>query len=935
MQPNHFGFHGFFKKCLLVAIVTTSMSGFTAESKASTDEEAFLIRRIAEFWKDGDYSIVKEQIQDFIKRYPSSTMKDYLQGILADLSLQQNKYVDALNLYSTISERSVYEKIILNKLQCYYEVGQFENLIKEGEPYLKSTAADFLERKNEYQFIMAEGYFRHAQTLSDEKSKKEFLSKALPLYEQLLNSEYDEISSFALAEIFRQTNQKSKAIDLYLTLVDKYPSKKESILFNAGLLETHINKSAAIEIFDRVVALNGTKAGEAAFNRLVLYFQTDQFENVVNQHKIVYSHVPDSEMPTYHYIVGKSYYQIKDFESAILPLEKFILEQKNSSEQLRDALVLQLTSSQKTNNEVLYEKTLTKFKTFYPEDIELGKAYFLHAMMLKREGNYTKALSQLKILKDQKVNFSDRETLLYEYAVCSHENKKFTESYDSLKTFIADFPASEKINSAYRYFLSSCLNLSKYYEADKSNYTKQSFIGDLKKVLDQKVALNPDEHKEYNLLYAKISYELGQYSESLQTISEYIKEYPQDATLSDAYLLTALSLGKLNADPEKFCSYLEKAIELSPETYNISSLQLQLYNAYVQRAKLSEGNPQNVEKMYEKAATSLYSALKDPSQSVKIENQLWLASYYYDFAKNYLGKHWMNSIGDDKNIALTADRSLEIYNKILSNGKGGLKQIEGSQLHFEAEALKFAELTGYRGNNEKKVSILKSLIDQQSKHKEWAWQFKRQAIFELAQTQEKLQNLEAAYEAYSMINEYPATSTPITTACALKSAKIKFDLIDKKNKTEKNPQVIAVLNQLKDLQIRKNALSEPMHLEAGIEYIKVRTALTQDSLKESRHLFFLVRMKEDFTSNEEGVGSIYLSTLKSHPEKEILYKSYMKFIDAEIFRLQSKQLLSGGKKEEGAALKDKALSLLTEIEQTIAPTEYLHSEVTKSLKVLR
>lgn len=103
--------------------------------------------------------------------------------------------------------------------------------------------------------------------------------------------------------------------------------------------------------------------------------------------------------------------------------------------------------------------------------------------------------------------------------------------------------------------------------------------------------------------------------------------------MSDAYLLTALSLGKLNADPEKFCSYLEKAIELSPETYNISSLQLQLYNAYVQRAKLSEGNPQNVEKMYEKAATSLYSALKDPSQSVKIENQLWLASYYYDFAK--------------------------------------------------------------------------------------------------------------------------------------------------------------------------------------------------------------------------------------------------------------------------------------------------------------
>ena len=42
-------------------------------TQTQSDEEAFLIRRIAEFWKDGDFGIVKTQIVDFLDKYP----KDY------------------------------------------------------------------------------------------------------------------------------------------------------------------------------------------------------------------------------------------------------------------------------------------------------------------------------------------------------------------------------------------------------------------------------------------------------------------------------------------------------------------------------------------------------------------------------------------------------------------------------------------------------------------------------------------------------------------------------------------------------------------------------------------------------------------------------------------------------------------------------------------
>lgn len=935
MQPHQFGFNRFLKKIVTIAFITSSSMAFSSQMTASTDEEAFLIRRIAEFWKDGDYQIVREQIYDFIKKYPQSTMKDYLHGILGDLHLQQNDYNQALALYTSIKDPAIVEKILLNKLQCYYELEDYESIFKEGQNYITNTSKEFLDRKNEFLFVLAEGYFRYGITASDEQKKVDLVCKAAPLYEQLTSTEYAEISSFALAEIYRLSKQNNKAIEMYLSLADKYPAKKESVLFNAALLEASINKESAIELFDKVVAMNGSKAGEASFNRLVLYFQTESYENVVSQHRLVYPYVPENQMPIYNFVVGKSFFNVKDYESAIAPLEKYISSQDKTSEEFRDALILQLTCAKQIASEPLFDKTLIKFRSFFPQDSEMGKAYFIHAMMLKKEGNFAKAEDQLKAIYDQKVLFDDRESLLYEYAVVSHENQKFEKSYEAIKTFLNDFPTSEKKNSAWRYYLSCCLHRSKLSDNDQPTYSKNLFYDDLQKVLTHGDSLSQQELKEYRLLHAKLAFELSHYNECLENLSAYISVYPSDENLAEAHLLTALSLSKMGADPEKLCFHLEKSIELSPDLYDTSAIHLQLYNAYISRSLQAGTSMENHDLYLEKAASYLYSAMKDSSQPVKVENQLWLASYYYSMSKGYLSKHWMNTPSDDKTILKSLDRSLEIYSKVLSSAKQPLKGLEQNQLFLESEALKYAELAGIRGQQDKKLNILKSLVDQQSKHKDWAWQFKRQALYELASSQEKLNQTEAALENYQMIDEYPTLATPITTLSALKAAKIKFDMLDKKVKNEKNPQVLAILNKLKDLQIRKNNLSEPAHLEAALEYVKIRTQLSQEALKDSRYLFFLVRMKEDFTSTEDLVSKEYLTGISSNASKKHLYEAYMKFVDAEILRMQSKQLAHEGKKEEALAYKQKALELLLDIEKQKAPTEYLHAEVTKSMKLLK
>lgn len=921
------------RKCLLgVAIAGQCSIAYASEYNYSSDEEAFLIRRIAEFWKDGDFTIVKTQINDFLQKYPSSSMQDYLQGILGDLFLQENNYAKALEAYQTVSNSEIKNKIILNKLQCYYELDQYEAISNEGENYLSYSSDDFETRKNEFHFVMAESYFRRALDSKDTELAKELSKKAEPYYEELLDSEYSEVSSFALAEVYRILGESSKGADLYLVLAERYPAKKESLLFNAALLESNLDKDAAIEIFDRIIAMRGVKAQEAAYNRLILYYQTKQYDNVVSNHRLVYPHVADEDLPTYHFIVGKSYYALEDYESAITPLEQFVLEQNDPTDQYKDALLIQMTSAKQIGNEEVFSKALERFSEAYPDDQELGKAHFMHAMILKKEGDLASVESSLKTIVDKYPDFEDKESLLYEYAVITHQNEKYDISYDMFKNFISSYPESDRIQSSWRYFLSSCLHLSNQAkDSTDISYSKDVFLSDLQKVLSSDSGLSSDELREYRLLYAKLAYELNYYNESLETLGSYIGEYREHNSLAEAHMLTALNLNKLSSDLEGFCDHLETALTISPDKYDTSPVHLQLFNAYIARSEHSE----NSQELTKKAADYLYIALKDDNADVKLENQLWLGGYFYNQTAEHLKNDWTASIYDNESVTTSAQKALEVYEKALLNDEDSLISINEESLYAEPEALKFAELAGEAGQKERKYSILASLVENQKSKESLNWKFKRQAIFELAKTYEDLKDDHAALDAYEeIVSNYSQTVTPITNASKLKAATLSFSLLDSADKKENNKAVLKVLNDLKELQIRKNVISEPTHLEAALNYAQIRASLSEKNMKDSRYLFFLSRMKEDFTSKEDSIGSNYHEELAQNSQTQKIYKCYMDFVDAEILRMQSRQLMRENKRKEAQERKDQAYALLTSIDNASVPTEFLQKQVNASLKKL-
>ena len=942
-------FTSIFRICL---ILSTFLFGFVGEqliakepvqqSYKQSDEEAFLIRRIAEFWKDGDFGIVKTQIVAFLDKYPESELKDYFLGILGDIYLQENKYENALSSYQQIQDSTVMEKTILNKLQCYYELDQYLELSTDGRPFLSNTSSTIQGRKEELYFLMGESLFRQALEKDPSNSKQELAREARGYYENLHESQYAEISEFALAEIAGILGEHETAALAYITLAEKHPNMKEDLLFQAASLEAKFNKLGAVETFRKVKELDGKRSKEAAFNLMVLLFQNEEYEEVISSYEKIAPYVPEEYQPTFNFIVGKSLFSEGNYQSAHDPLQHYIDSTYVPSDQLKNALLIQMTCAHQINDEELFNRCFEKLDTLFPNDEEIPKALFMHAMLLKEQGAFSRADEKLKLIKDQYSNFEDQESFIFEYGLLAHQNERWDESYEAFKSYIDQFSESPRVDAAWKLFLSSSLNLYKYAnEEDENTYTKSDFFVDLQSVLKHTEFFNTEEMKDYSLLYAKTAYELDYYNDALHCLQDHIftqvTEEADSLALAEAHFIAGLCYAELQADNSAFCMHLEQAMVLNPDLYDSSATHIQIYNAYISLAGFGDSGqvpPEaNLQKEFiDNAAEHLQEAFIKGDLTIKEENRLWLANYYYQKVKEYYESSLAQQSSSHPEVSSAIDCASIHYQNLLYSNKS-LTKLSSDNLHLEHEMLKLAKLLEYQGAYDQKLALLKDLLEQQSEKPELNWMSQKQALYELATAYDSLGKKEKAFETYTFINtQAKHFPTSLANNASLEAARLHFELLEEGLRHESNEEVLTILNELKELQIRKNASSEPTHLEAALEYAKIRAQIANPGEKDSRYLFFLSRIKDDFTSQEDLVTQDYLVNISRDEGKKQLFDAYMNFIDAEKIRLEAKNMYQQERLGEMEELHEHALSLYNEIKNNPNTPRDLYSRIASSVQ---
>ena len=441
--------HTIFRKAIIVcsfAFLPLFFSALCAEVKTDNNhtqfqplEENFLIRRIAEFWKDGDLNIVKSQILEFLSTYPESYKKDDCLGILGEIYFKEGLYEEALASYEKIADPAVSEKISINKLQSYYQLDHFAKIIEEGRVLLKQNVHFDNEKKEQFNFLMAEAFFKEALSEKDKGIKQDYARQAKNYYNELVQAEYLSTYELTLPEIYCILEDYRLATQTFRELAGKYNDMQEELLFRAASIQALYSKEEASQSFKEIKDKNGEKAQEATFNLMILLFQSEEYEKVIATFEESKSHLAKDAPQAMHFILGKSFFSIGDYQSAIRSLSQFIECEKEPSDSLKNALLVQMTSAQQLKDEKLFNQTFEKLQTLFPKDPEMPKALFMHAMILKEQGNVDLAENKLLEIKNLYGGFENQESLTFEYGLIAYEKGKWSESYLAFKNYLNQF----------------------------------------------------------------------------------------------------------------------------------------------------------------------------------------------------------------------------------------------------------------------------------------------------------------------------------------------------------------------------------------------------------------------------------------------------------------------------------------------------------------
>lgn len=857
-------------------------SPLQAKNIDASFEESLELRRIAEYWKEKDYQTVKAHISAFLSKNPQSTFTDQLQAMLGDLYFQEGNYKEAIDHYDQISGKEFRQKCLFHKLHCLYSAGKLEEFILSTDLFFKDPNAKAAEL-DAIHFELAEAYFQKAMAPENEKEKKELFKLALEEYQRLKQAKFSDMALLPQAQIFTFFEEYAKAASLYLLMASKDADKKEEYLFQAACLQLHKDRKTAIETFAAVVALNGKFASKAAFNQLNLLYQEKRYRDFILAQDTAFKHIPQDKQALIQYFLGKSLYHTGDHLRAVNPFMQSLATKSLDRSQEKSALISLMNCAKETQDFVLFEKILAHLKAEFSNEEETANALLMHVHLCRDKKEWSKARSTLQELLNAPVLPASRESLVYDQALLWIHEAKWQEAAHAFEAFLKEFPQSAHKSNALRHLINSRLEAIKTASKETEQIKKQQLLTALAEALQDKQTFSSAERQKIHYLQGKTYFELGQYDETIGELSEYVRDYQKDPTCADAYLLLAYAYQKGSHDEIHFVLNAEKALTLNPHLQNKLDLHLTLFNSYLSLAEKASSDEKP--DLIDRAANHLFLALDKPASK---ENQRWLAGYYFQQYK----------CGKDTSL----ERTAIVLEKLLGiNSASKVLNINDNTLEMEGEVLKLADVYAKGGRFHERVKLLEAIQKDYQAHPDYPWKYQRLAHFELGKAYLDLGQQQNALQAFAdLIASSSHGTSYFATAARLEQAKLEYIMLSANQKSEDSKSVHIICDTLKELEIKRKLHSEPLHLEAALCYIDIKSDLAPSDQKHKQRRFLLEQMRQNFSSIDDPLVKQYLSAAIQFPEKKQLYDQYLAFVDKEICFLDAEENSLARKESEVA-----------------------------------
>ncbi len=875
-------------------------------------EETLYLRRISSYWKEKNYTSAKNEILAFFNLFPTSSVKDPLSAMLGDLYFHEKNYKEALTAYEQIGSEDYQERAFLNMLRSQFELKEYGKVSKNGTAYLTNKLNIDKNKENQIDFLCAEAFLAQAKEGKDTETNTLSARNAKTHYEKLKGSKYEEATFYPLAQTNMILQDYPAAVTCYLKLQEKFPDKQEDLLFQVAQLQLKYNVEEAGTTFGKLCQLKGKKASLAAYNLLTLLFDSKNYAKILELKEQLLPLVADHQKAVAEWYIGWSHYILQDFTKAAPYIEHFASLETKENPQFKTALLSLMNCAENQKNLPLFDKTLDLFRRYYNNDPMLAKALMLHAQVCSESNALAQGIEDLKEIMLRFPDAANIEEAKYNYALLLCQNNQWGESREAFISFLHTYPKTENKTACYRHILYNSIKEVKNAPGAEAQEKKTLFCKDLEWVLKQPDVLNPKEKNEYSFVHVKTLYELNAYEKAAEKLAEYFEGSPEFNSLAEAHILMALCQKKLFGVNDQFVLHTEKALELNPQISGYETLHLQLFNVYLSFANADKEKSQE---LLEKGANHLHQVCLSSTLAIKPENREWLANFYHSAFKN------TGSID-------ARDKAIYHFETIL-----GMHNTDKAASLKEVEALRLAGLYEQASQIDKQIALLTQLKDLQQTQADGNWKYQRQTLFELAKAYENKQELEKALMLYKELAQLKVGSSFISQAALLREARLKFALLPESERNESSEECLSVLSMLKDLTLAKQLPTEPLHVEAALDYAQILSSLSE--ARTDNYLTQLKRIKEEFSSQDTPFANDYYSKAKEYPEKESLIKSYLLYVDAEILRNEALVRQKEGNLEEVATFQTKALTQLESLLQDPSLPEDLKLRVEKSMESLK
>lgn len=856
-------------------------------------KEALRLRRITEYWKEENYQDAKGQILSYLSEYPSSAYQSELYAMLGDLYFLEEQPQEALACYEKINSSSCFEITIVSRLHCLLNLGRYQELLSWAEN--PALVIDSLqeEKKERLYLLLAESAYKLTFTEENEENRRAFASRSLEYYARVQNPLYRLSIGFASTELLTLLDDKEKAAELYLQLAKEVPERADELLFQAASLLVDQNPAQASSLFAEVALLESPLQQSACYNQLMLLFRQKAYSEFLEAAKQL--SVATEKQHILQFCQGISLQELGQFQEAATHLKSFLASPQPSSTQFRQSCLSLFICAKETSDLSLVEEVLEKWH----EQLPLDNSY-LHGLLLKahiaaRENVPSSISSALEEILELYPQYEGRELVSFDYGQSLLMQKKWVEARQVFRSFAVEFPTSLRLKQAWQNIIYTSMQLVQETTMEEKSASKELLVSDLQTALDQNTSFKQENSVDlqkdplfddetvriYRLGLAQLLFETGKRQEALEVAAQYAQDYPDHPTLYAIHLMRAACHLALGSPPESFIEAAELALALETDTASQNRLHLQLFNAY-----LVIGNRSL-------AFDHLLSVYRSSPELIRKENLFWLAS----------------RCANTEDVASTALK-IEILESAL--GFDGHTYTDPTSLEshwLENESLKLASCYAEQGDYLKQIALFEALRQLQTVEAEMPWQKTRHILFELGQLYQKLGEPQKALTVYEELVNMTDRSVIsfYQSAALLEKARLEYSLLEETQKRQPSEQLSSILSILKDLQITKNPLSEPIHLEAALDYAMIRTLLAEPCEQVQKQIFYLRLLKEDFfPSSITEAGAPYQEQCSKSQEGEAILRSYLRFIEAEIVRLESQIARDTGDLELATQLEQKA-----------------------------